>query len=176
MLSIVPLMNGGGLFETGAGGSAPKHVQQFVEEGHLRWDSLGEFLALAASLEHLSETFSNPKAKVLGRTLDQATGKFLLENKSPSRRVGELDNRGSHFYLSMYWAQALAEQSDDAELQSTFGAIAKKFAANEAAILEELKNAQGEAVEIGGYYQPDTTLTAAAMCPSALFNSIVASV
>jgi isocitrate dehydrogenase len=176
MLSIVPLMNGGGLFETGAGGSAPKHVQQFVEEGHLRWDSLGEFLALAASLEHLSDTFNNPKAKVLGRTLDQATGKFLLENKSPSRRVGELDNRGSHFYLSMYWALALAEQTDDTELQSIFSGVAQKFVDSEAGILEELSNAQGNAVEIGGYYQPDTTLMGAAMCPSAIFNGIVASI
>jgi isocitrate dehydrogenase len=169
-------MNGGGLFETGAGCSAPKLVQQFVEEGHLRCDSLGEFLALAASLEHLSETFNNPKAKVLGRTLDQATGKFLLENKSPSRRVGELDNRGSHFYLSMYWALALAEQTDDAELQSIFSGVAQKFVDSEASILEELANAQGDAVEIGGYYQPDASLTGAAMCPSAIFNSIVASI
>lgn len=176
MLSIVPLMSGGGLFETGAGGSAPKHVQQFVEEGHLRWDSLGEFLALSASLEHLSETFSNPKAKVLGRTLDQATGRFLLENKSPSRKVGELDNRGSHFYLSMYWALALAEQADDAELQSTFGGVAQQFVDNEAIILKELKDAQGDPVKLGGYYQPDVKLMAEAMRPSAVFNRIVESI
>ncbi len=173
MLSIVPLMNGGGLFETGAGGSAPKHVQQFVEEGHLRWDSLGEFLALSVSLEHLSEKFDNAKAKVLGATLDQATGKFLLENKSPSRKVGELDNRGSHFYLAMYWAQALAEQTDDSELQSMFAQLAQQFVDNEAAIVDELNSAQGSAVEIGGYYQPDTALTGAAMRPSSLLNRIV---
>jgi isocitrate dehydrogenase len=176
MLSIVPLMNGGGLFETGAGGSAPKHVQQFVEEGHLRWDSLGEFLALAASLEHLSDKFANPKAKVLAATLDQATGKFLLENKSPSRKVGELDNRGSHFYLAMYWALALAEQTDDAELQSIFATVAQQFMDGEAAILEQLASAQGDAVDIAGYYQPSADLTAVAMRPSALFNRIVASI
>ncbi len=176
MLSIVPLMNGGGLFETGAGGSAPKHVQQFVEEGHLRWDSLGEFLALAASLEHLSNTFDNAKAKILGETLDQATTKFLLENKSPSRKVGELDNRGSHFYLSMYWAQALAEQTNDEELQAIFTPVAKAFTDNESVILNELKDAQGQAVDIAGYYQPNTELTAKAMRPSKSFNSIVESV
>jgi len=176
MLSIVPLMNGGGLFETGAGGSAPKHVQQFVEEGHLRWDSLGEFLALAASLEHLSDKFANPKAKVLAATLDQATGKFLLENKSPSRKVGELDNRGSHFYLAMYWALALAEQTDDAELQSTFTSVAQQFVDSEIAILEQLAAAQGNAVDIAGYYQPSADLTAVAMRPSVLFNDIVASI
>jgi isocitrate dehydrogenase len=173
MLSIVPLMNGGGLFETGAGGSAPKHVQQFVEEGHLRWDSLGEFLALAASLEHLSERFDNPRAKVLAQTLDQATAKFLLKNKSPSRRVGELDNRGSHLYLSMFWARALAEQSDDSELQSIFSVVTQQFTDNKAAIIEELKAAQGDTVEIGGYYQPNPELTAAAMRPSASFNRII---
>ncbi len=173
MLSIVPLMNGGGLFETGAGGSAPKHVQQFVEEGHLRWDSLGEFLALAASLEHLSEKFDNPRAKVLAQTLDQATAKFLLKNKSPSRRVGELDNRGSHLYLSMFWARALAEQTDDSELQSIFSVVTQQFTDNKAAIIEELKAAQGDTVEIGGYYQPNPELTAAAMRPSASFNRII---
>ena len=173
MLSIVPLMNGGGLFETGAGGSAPKHVQQFVEEGHLRWDSLGEFLALAASLEHLSERFDNPRAKVLAQTLDQATAKFLLKNKSPSRRVGELDNRGSHLYLSMFWARALAEQTDDSELQSIFSVVTQQFTDNKAAIIEELKAAQGDTVEIGGYYQPNPELTAAAMRPSASFNRII---
>jgi isocitrate dehydrogenase len=176
MLSIVPLMNGGGLFETGAGGSAPKHVQQFVEEGHLRWDSLGEFLALAASLEHLSDKFSNVKAKVLAATLDQATGKFLLENKSPSRKVGELDNRGSHFYLAMYWALALAEQTNDAELQSIFTTVAKQFVNGETAILEQLAAAQGDAVDIAGYYQPSVDLTSVAMRPSVLFNDIVASI
>lgn len=176
MLSIVPLMNGGGLFETGAGGSAPKHVQQFVEEGHLRWDSLGEFLALSVSLEHLSVTFDNPKAKVLGETLDKATGKFLLENKSPSRKVGELDNRGSHFYLASYWAEALAEQGDDAELQATFASVAETLKAKEAEIVQQLNDAQGDAVEIKGYYQPDTSLTSAAMRPSVLLNEIVASI
>jgi isocitrate dehydrogenase len=176
MLSIVPLMNGGGLFETGAGGSAPKHVQQFVEEGYLRWDSLGEFLALAASLEHLSEVFNNPKAKVLSSTLDQATGKFLLENKSPSRKVGGIDNRGSHFYLTMYWALALAEQSDDVELQSTFSVVAKQLVDNETAIIEQLRMAQGKGVEIGGYYQPNPALTSAAMRPSLLFNQIIDSI
>lgn len=173
MLSIVPLMNGGGLFETGAGGSAPKHVQQFVEEGHLRWDSLGEFLALAASLEHLSERFANPKAKVLAKTLDQATAKFLLKNKSPSRRVGELDNRGSHLYLSMFWARALAEQTDDVELQSIFSVVTQQFTESKSAIIEELKTAQGDTVEIGGYYLPNPALMEAAMRPSESFNKII---
>ena len=136
MLSIVPLMNGGGLFETGAGGSAPKHVQQFVEEGHLRWDSLGEFLALAVSLEHLGNTFNNDRAKVLGETLDQATGKFLQEGKSPSRKVNEIDNRGSHFYLTLYWAQALASQDKERDLNGIFGKVAKSFQENESKIVE----------------------------------------
>jgi isocitrate dehydrogenase len=173
MLSIVPLMNGGGLFETGAGGSAPKHVQQFVEEGHLRWDSLGEFLALSVSLEHVANVFNISKAKVLGQTLDQATAKFLLENKSPSRKVGELDNRGSHFYLAMYWAQALVEQSDNSELQAHFAPLAQQLKDNEASIVAELNNAQGQAIEIGGYYQPKVELMAKAMRPSASLNQII---
>ncbi|RKU02503.1 NADP-dependent isocitrate dehydrogenase [Burkholderia sp. Nafp2/4-1b] len=173
MLSIVPLMAGGGMFETGAGGSAPKHVQQFVEEGFLRWDSLGEFLALAASLEHLGHAYQNPKALVLAKTLDQATGKFLDENKSPARKVGGLDNRGSHFYLCLYWAQALAEQTDDAALKAQFEGVAKSLADNEARILEELAAAQGTAQAIGGYYRPDVALTSQAMRPSATLNGIV---
>ena len=155
MLSIVPLMNGGGLFETGAGGSAPKHVQQFVAENYLRWDSLGEFFALAVSLEHLSETFKNPKAKVLADTLDEATGKFLENDKSPSRKVGSIDNRGSHFYLALYWAQALAAQNQDAELKAIFTPIAEKLTANEQKIVGELIAVQGKPVDIGGYYRPD---------------------
>ncbi|MGY6239788.1 NADP-dependent isocitrate dehydrogenase [Burkholderia ambifaria] len=173
MLSIVPLMAGGGMFETGAGGSAPKHVQQFVEEGFLRWDSLGEFLALAASLEHLGHAYQNPKALVLAKTLDQATGKFLDENKSPARKVGGLDNRGSHFYLCLYWAQALAEQTDDAALKAQFEGVAKSLADSEARILEELSAAQGTAQAIGGYYRPNVELTSQAMRPSATLNAIV---
>ncbi|WP_143959735.1 NADP-dependent isocitrate dehydrogenase [Litoribacter populi] len=173
MLSIVPLMNGGGLFETGAGGSAPKHVQQFVEEGHLRWDSLGEFLALAVSLEHLGNTFSNERAKVLGETLDQATGKFLENGKSPSRKVKELDNRGSHFYLAMYWAEALANQDKDAALKEVFGKVAKELQENEVKIVNELNEAQGSAVEIGGYFKPDEEKTSKAMRPSETLNSIL---
>ncbi len=173
MLSIVPLMNGGGLFETGAGGSAPKHVQQFQEEGHLRWDSLGEFLALAASLEHLSNTTKNQKAKILGETLDQATGQFLDSNKSPSRKVNELDNRGSHFYLALYWAQALAAQTADKDLQAHFTPIAQQLADNEAKIVGELNAAQGKPVDTGGYYQPDEEKANAAMRPSATLNSIL---
>lgn len=173
MLSIVPLMNGGGLFETGAGGSAPKHVQQFNQEGHLRWDSLGEFLALAVSLEHLSNSFENPKAKLLGETLDQATGKFLQNNKSPSRKVNELDNRGSHFYLALYWAEALAAQTEDSELATLFAPLAESLASKEATIIEELNNAQGDAVDIAGYYQPDTSLASAAMRPSPTLNGIL---
>ncbi|MBL3590781.1 MAG: NADP-dependent isocitrate dehydrogenase [gamma proteobacterium endosymbiont of Lamellibrachia anaximandri] len=171
MLSIVPLMNGGGLFETGAGGSAPKHVQQIRQEGHLRWDSLGEFLALAASMEHLSIAFDNDKAKVLADTLDQATGKFLNNNKSPSRKVNELDNRGSHFYLAMYWAQALAEQTGDAALQARFAPLAKQLEENEAAIAEELIAAQGQPVDMGAYFSPDAEKTLKAMRPSATFNA-----
>ena len=174
MLSIVPLMNGGGLFETGAGGSAPKHVQQFNKENHLRWDSLGEFLALAASLEHLSNVTGNAKAQVLADTLDQATAKFLQENKSPSRKVNELDNRGSHFYLAMYWAQALAAQSDDAELQATFAPIASGLTDNEQAIVFELNDAQGPAMDINGYYFADAELASKAMRPSATLNGILA--
>lgn len=173
MLSIVPLMKGGGLFETGAGGSAPKHVQQFVEENYLRWDSLGEFLALAVSLDHLGENFNNPKARVLGAALDDATEKFLQEDKSPARRLGAIDNRGSHFYLAMYWAEALAAQSDDADLKETFGPIAELMASNEQGILGELIEVQGSNVEIGGYYLPDDNKTATAMRPSQLLNGIL---
>lgn len=174
MLSIVPLMNGGGLFETGAGGSAPKHVQQFVEEGHLRWDSLGEFLALSASLEHLGEKYGNKKALVLSETLDHATGTFLENDKSPSRKVYELDNRGSHFYLALYWAQELAKQDKDKDLQEHFSGIAKKLAEKESQILDELIAAQGSQVDIGGYYQPDEELTRKAMRPSKTLNNILA--
>lgn len=173
MLSIVPLMNGGGLFETGAGGCAPKHVEQFLEEGHLRWDSLGEFLALAVSLEFLGEKNNNSKAKILGNTLDSATEKFLLNDKSPSRKVNELDTRGSHFYLAMYWAEALANQKDDVELQSAFTKIFSKMQHNEHQILEELLNAQGTSQNIGGYYKPDAVLVAKAMRPSATLNAIL---
>ncbi len=174
MLSIVPLMNGGGLFETGAGGSAPKHVQQFLEEGHLRWDSLGEFLALAESIDHLGSTTNNAKAKIFAKTLDRANGKFLDSNKSPSRKAGELDNRGCHFYLALYWAQALAEQTDDKELQPRFAALAKQLGDNETKIVEELNAAQGKPVDIGGYYHPNRELVSAAMRPSATFNSALA--
>ncbi|HEY6612251.1 MAG TPA: NADP-dependent isocitrate dehydrogenase [Pseudomonas sp.] len=174
MLSIVPLMSGGGLFETGAGGSAPKHVQQFLEEGHLRWDSLGEFLALAASLEHVGNAYDNAKAKVLAKTLDQANGQFLDSNKSPSRKVGQLDNRGSHFYLALYWAQALAAQSEDLELQAQFTNLAKALADNEETIVAELNGAQGKPVDIGGYYHADPELTSQAMRPSATFNAALA--
>jgi isocitrate dehydrogenase len=173
MLSIVPLMNGGGLFETGAGGSAPKHVQQFEQENHLRWDSLGEFLALAASLEHLSVTTGNAKAKVLADTLDQATGEFLTENKSPSRKVGELDNRGSHFYLAMYWAKALAAQTIDAQLQQQFSPVASAMLKNEQKILDELNGAQGRACDVAGYYWPEQAKAAQAMRPSETLNSII---
>ncbi|MCP3676361.1 MAG: NADP-dependent isocitrate dehydrogenase [Deltaproteobacteria bacterium] len=171
MLSIVPLMNGGGLFETGAGGSAPKHVQQFQEEGHLRWDSLGEFLALAESLVHLGNSTGNEKAKIFAETLGQANCKFLDSNRSPSRKCGELDNRGSHFYLALYWAEALAGQSDDSELQARFSRLAKELGENEAKIVEELNGAQGTPVDIGGYYLPDEEKTSKAMRPSATFNA-----
>ncbi|MFI8431690.1 NADP-dependent isocitrate dehydrogenase, partial [Pseudomonas sp. NPDC078863] len=174
MLSIVPLMNGGGLFETGAGGSAPKHVQQLVEENFLRWDSLGEFLALAASLEHLGVNYNNPKALVLSKTLDQATGQFLDNNKSPSRKVGNIDNRGSHFYLAMYWAQALAAQIEDAALQAQFATLAKTLTENEATIVAELNAVQGKPVDIGGYYHADAELISKAMRPSATFNAAIA--
>ena len=173
MLSIVPLMNGGGLFETGAGGSAPKHVQQFEAENYLRWDSLGEFLALAVSLEHLGESFDNPKAKVLGAALDKATEKLLTENKSPTRRLGGIDNRGSHFYIALYWAEALAAQDDDADLKSHFAPIAEQLAANEQKIVEELIGVQKTPVDCGGYYQPDDAKAAAAMRPSATMNGII---
>ena len=173
MLSIVPLMNGGGLFETGAGGSAPKHIQQFLAEGHLRWDSLGEFLALAVSLEHTAEHANNPKAGVLGETLDDATIKFLENRKSPSRKVNELDNRGSHFYLALYWAQALATQNKNDALKEEFTSIAQTLAQQEHTIIEELNNAQGSPVDIGGYYSPDYAKVSEAMRPSATFNSII---
>ena len=174
MLSIVPLMNGGGLFETGAGGSAPKHVEQFLEEGYLRWDSLGEFLALGVSLEHLGQTLNNPKALVLSETLDTATEKFLENDKSPARKIGQIDNRGSHFYLAQYWAQALAAQNKDAELKATFTEIAKDLTDNEATINAELIGAQGKKQEIGGYYKPDFKLTDDAMRPSATLNAALA--
>ncbi|HQK39969.1 MAG TPA: NADP-dependent isocitrate dehydrogenase, partial [Flavobacterium alvei] len=176
MLSIVPLMNGGGLFETGAGGSAPKHVQQFVEEGYLRWDSLGEFLALGASLEYIGETLNNSKAFVLAETLDAATEKFLANDKSPARKVGQIDNRGSHFYLAMYWAEALGAQDKDAELKAIFAPIAAEFFANEAKINAELIGTQGKPQNIGGYYQPNPELTSKAMRPSETFNSILAKI
>jgi len=173
MLSIVPLMAGGGLFETGAGGSAPKHVQQFVEENYLRWDSLGEFLALAASLEHLGNAYDNPKAKVLAAALDAANGRILDENRSPARKVGELDNRGSHFYLAQYWAQTLADQDDDADLKATFAPLAKTLTEQEATILGELNGAQGKPVEIGGYYHPDLAKVGEAMRPSPTLNAAI---
>lgn len=173
MLSIVPLMNGGGLFETGAGGSAPKHVAQMNEEGHLRWDSLGEFLATAASLEHLADVDNNSKAQLLADTLDLATSKLLTEGKSPSRKVNELDNRGSHFYLSLFWAQALAEQDTDADMQAKFAPLAKELSDNEQKIVDELNAAQGSSVDIGGYYLPSTELAMAAMRPSSTFNTII---
>ncbi|MFY1916978.1 NADP-dependent isocitrate dehydrogenase [Achromobacter xylosoxidans] len=176
MLSIVPLVAGGGLFETGAGGSAPKHVQQFLEEGFLRWDSLGEFMALAASLDHLGRAYDNARAQVLAKTLDLATAKFLDENKSPDRKVGGLDNRGSHFYLAMYWAQALAEQTDDRALAALFAPAAAAFAQGEAKILEELKAAQGKPVDIGGYYQPNEDKASRAMRPSATLNQVLANI
>lgn len=173
MLSIVPLMNGGGLFETGAGGSAPKHVQQFLEEGHLRWDSLGEFMALAVSLEHLAEKYDNKKALVLSETLDIATGKLLDTGKSPSRKTGELDTRGSHFYMALYWAEALAEQDTDASLKEQFTPIAQLIKENEEHIVKELIAIQGQPVDIEGYYFPDVKLTQQAMCPSSIFNKIL---
>ncbi len=176
MLSIVPLMNGGGLFETGAGGSAPKHVEQLVNENHLRWDSLGEFLALAASFDHLSNVTGNQQAKILGETLDKATATFLDENKSPGRKPGELDNRGSHFYLAMYWAQTLADQNDDQDLKARFTPVAKALQEQESKIISELNAAQGKKVEIGGYYRPSVALLAQVMRPSATLNSIVDSI
>jgi isocitrate dehydrogenase len=175
MLSIVPLMNGGGLFETGAGGSAPKHVEQFLEEGYLRWDSLGEFFALAASLEHLGITQKHAKAKVLADTLDVANGKFLEHDKSPGRKLGTIDNRGSHFYLCLYWAQALAAQSSDADLKRIFAPVAEKLAAAEKQIVAELIAAQGKPVDVGGYYQPDDAKATAALRPSKTLNDILGS-
>ena len=176
MLSIVPLMNGGGLFETGAGGSAPKHVQQLIAENHLRWDSLGEFLALSVSLEHLAATFDRPKAQVLATTLDAATAMFLDNNKSPSRKVAELDNRGSHFYLAMYWAQALAAQTQDPELQTQFASVAEALSANESVIISELNAVQGKVVDLGGYYQPNPELVVKVMRPSVVLNTIIDSI
>jgi isocitrate dehydrogenase len=176
MLSIVPLMNGGGLFETGAGGSAPKHVEQFTQEGYLRWDSLGEFLALGASLEHLGQSLNNPKAIILSETLDEANDAFLKNDKSPSRKIGQIDNRGSHFYLALYWAEALAVQTKDAELKAIFTPIAEELRTNEETINAELIGAQGKPQEIGGYYQPNPELTSKAMRPSATFNSILAKI
>jgi len=173
MLSIVPLMDGGGLFETGAGGSAPKHVQQFEGENHLRWDSLGEFLALVVSLEHLAKRYQNDGAKLLSGTLEEATTKLLLNNKSPSRKAGELDNRGSHFYLALYWAQALARQDDDPGLQAEFAQVAQMLAANEDKIVDELNSVQGHPVDIGGYYRPVDELANAAMRPSETLNAII---
>ncbi len=173
MLSVVPLMNGGGLFETGAGGSAPKHVQQLVEEDYLRWDSLGEFLALAESLRHLGEFDSNPRSKVLAATLDRATETLLNENKSPARRVGQIDNRGSHFYLALYWAQELSKQAEDAELAAAFAPVSEKLATNEQKIADELLAVQGKPADIGGYYRPDADKAAAVMRPSATFNEVI---
>jgi len=173
MLSVVPLMAGGGLFETGAGGSAPKHVQQFIEENHLRWDSLGEFLAIAVSLEDLGIKTNNEKAKILAKSLDEATAKFLDNNKSPSRKSGELDNRGSHFYLAMYWAQALAEQDVDAELKACFTKLANTLSENEAKIVSELNTSQGHHIDIGGYYHPDVEKVAKVMRPSSIFNAAI---
>ena len=175
MLSIVPLMNGGGLFETGAGGSAPKHVQQLEEQNYLRWDSLGEFLALAASLEHLSVVAGNPKAKVLADTLDAATATFLAENKSPARRIGQIDNRGSHFFLAMYWAQELAAQDADIELKSQFATLAATLTASEEVIVAELNGAQGVVVELEGYYKLNAELAETAMRPSVTLNAAIAS-
>lgn len=173
MLSIVPLMNGGGLFETGAGGSAPKHVQQFEKENHLRWDSLGEFLALAASFEHIANRYDNQQARLLGKTLDEASAHYLLNNKSPSRKVGELDNRGSHYFVATYWAQAMANQTEDAALAASFTKVADALTSNEDKIVAELNSVQGPQIDIGGYYQPDVKLTAAAMRPSATLNAII---
>ncbi|NVI32390.1 NADP-dependent isocitrate dehydrogenase, partial [Streptomyces sp. CAI-17] len=174
MLSVVPLMNGGGLFETGAGGSAPKHVQQLVKEDYLRWDSLGEFLALAVSFEHLAQTTGNARAQVLADTLDRATGTFLNEDKSPSRKLGGIDNRGSHFYLALYWAQELAQQTDDAQLAEAFAPLAATLAEQEGTIVAELAAVQGKPVDIGGYYQPDPAKAEAVMRPSKTLNQAIA--
>ena len=174
MLSIVPLMAGGGLFETGAGGSAPKHVQQLVKENHLRWDSLGEFLALSAAFEFVADKTDNARAGLLGRTLDTATGRVLDEGRSPERKVGELDNRGSHFYLALYWAQALAEQTDDEEAAGLFGDLAERLAADEEKIVGELNGVQGSEVDLGGYFHVDRDKTDAVMRPSETFNDALA--
>ena len=176
MLSIVPLMNGGGLFETGAGGSAPKHVEQFLEEGHLRWDSLGEFLALAVSLEFFGEKNNNQKAQVLADALDKATEEFLNQDRSPSRKVNEIDTRGSHFYLALYWAEQLAKQDKDGELKTIFGKVYEAMSANEVKITQELIDAQGSPVDIGGYYLPDPEMASKAMRPSSTLNSILDSI
>jgi isocitrate dehydrogenase len=176
MLSIVPLLAGGGLYETGAGGSAPKHVQQFLGEGHLRWDSLGEFLALAVSIEELAEKSGNSRAMIVADALNKANSRYLGENKSPSRKVNELDNRGSHYYLALYWAQAMSEQDSDAGLAEKFGKVREALSENEATILAELLDAQGEAVDIGGYFNPDDELAANAMRPSATLNAIIDSI
>ena len=175
MLSIVPLLNGGGLFETGAGGSAPKHVQQLVKENYLRWDSLGEFLALAVSFEHLADVTGNDAARMLGDALDTATGRLLENGKSPARRLGSIDNRGSHFYIALYWAQALAEQTENAEVAARFAPLAAALSENEETIANELLAVQGEPADIGGYYQPDADKASSIMRPSATFNSILAS-
>jgi isocitrate dehydrogenase len=172
---VVPLINGGGLFETGAGGSAPKHVQQLVRENHLRWDSLGEFLALSESFGHLGESTGNKRAQILADTLDRATGTFLNENKSPSRKVNEIDNRGSHFYLALYWADELAKQDDDTELAAAFSKLAETLREQEATISEELLAVQGSPADIGGYYRPDTEKATAVMRPSKTFNEVLAS-
>ena len=173
MLSVVPLLKGGGMFETGAGGSAPRHVQQFLEEGHLRWDSLGEFCALVASFEHCAEALKNDRAKLLAETLDQAIGEHMEQRRAPSRRVKELDTRGSHFYLAQYWAEALANQTRDPELQARFAGVAQQLAANEEKIIQELNDAQGQPVNIGGYYLPNDEMAAKAMRPSATLNALV---
>jgi isocitrate dehydrogenase len=173
MLSIVPLLNGGGLFETGAGGSAPKHVQQLQEENHLRWDSLGEFLALGVSLEHMATNGGNQRAQVLAEALDVATERFLDENKSPSRKVNELDNRGSHFYLSLYWSQELAKQDKDADLQSYFGDVAEKMTQNEEKIVSELNEVQGRKIDLGGYFHTDPEKVEKVMRPSQTLNEII---
>ena len=173
MLSVVPLLAGGGLFETGAGGSAPRHVQQFVEEGHLRWDSLGEFCALVASFEHYAAVHKNDRAQILADTLDIAIGEHMEHRRQPSRRVNELDTRGSHFYLALYWAEALANQTNDSELQSVFTKVAQDITANEQKIVQELIEAQGESVDIGGYYLPNDELASKVMRPSTTLNSII---
>ncbi len=173
MLSVVPLLNGGGLFETGAGGSAPRHVEQFLEEGHLRWDSLGEFCALVASFEHCAQAFKSDSVQLLADTLDQAIGEHLEHQKAPSRRVNELDTRGSHFYLALYWAQMLAKQTKDPELQARFTEVARQLADSEETIVQELNDSQGQPMDIGGYYRPDNEMAANAMRPSATLNAIV---